>query len=102
MQLTSPAFSDGGEIPKKYASDGENVSPPLTWTGVPDNAQSLVLIVDDPDAPNGDWVHWVLVDLPPTASGLAEGVRKLPGGRMGMNDWKRDEWSGPAPPKGRH
>jgi Raf kinase inhibitor-like YbhB/YbcL family protein len=102
MRLTSTAFSEGGEIPNAYTSDGKNISPPLAWSGVPDNARSLALIVDDPDAPNGSWVHWVLVDLPPTTTELPEGVSKLPGGRIGVNDWKRAEWGGPAPPKGRH
>lgn len=102
MRLTSTAFTDGGEIPNKYARDGEDVSPPLIWSGAPEAANSLALIVDDPDAPNGTWTHWVVVDLPPTATGLPEAVRKLPGVHVGLNDWKRAEWNGPAPPKGRH
>ena len=102
MHLTSPAFTDGGEIPNKYAKDGKDVSPPLVWSGIPDAARSLALIVDDPDAPNGTWTHWVVVDLPPTTAGLPEGVTKVPGGHVGLNDWKHAQWNGPAPPKGRH
>ncbi|HEX7840621.1 MAG TPA: YbhB/YbcL family Raf kinase inhibitor-like protein [Kofleriaceae bacterium] len=102
MHLTSTAFPDGGEIPNKYAKDGKDVSPPLIWSGVPEAARSLALIVDDPDAPNGTWTHWVVVDLPPTTAGIPEGAAKLPGGRVGLNDWKHAEWNGPAPPKGRH
>ena len=102
MRLTSPAFTDGGEIPNKYAKDGKDVSPPLIWSGAPEAAQSLALIVDDPDAPRGSWTHWVVIDLPPTTTGLPEGVTKVPGGRFGLNDWKRAQWDGPAPPKGRH
>ena len=102
MRLTSMSFAEGGEIPKRFTPDGGNVSPPLAWTGVPINAQSLALVVDDPDAPGGTFTHWIIVDLPPTVSELAEGVTKLPGGRLGVNDYKRSEWSGPAPPHGRH
>lgn len=99
MRLTSPAFRDGGEIPEKYAKDGEDVSPPLTWSGVPGDAISLALIVDDPDAPRGTWTHWVVTDLPATTTGLAEGK---PAGHVGLNDWKHATWNGPAPPSGRH
>jgi len=102
MQISSTAFTEGGEIPRDYTSDGKNVSPPLSWNGVPESAKSLALIVDDPDAPSGAFTHWVVVDLPPTATELPEAVSKLPGGRLGVNDWKRAEWNGPAPPKGRH
>lgn len=82
LKLTSAAFAHGGEIPRKHTCDGQDVSPPLAWTGVPPGAKSLVLIVDDPDAPDPaaprmTWVHWVLYDLPPAATGLAEGVRQL-------------------------
>ena len=76
MQLTSPAFTEGAPIPAKYTCDGKNVSPPLKWSGVPAGAKALALIVDDPDAPSGTWVHWVLYDLPATVSELAEDVPK--------------------------
>jgi Raf kinase inhibitor-like YbhB/YbcL family protein len=101
MRLTSPAFPDGGEIPDKYAKDGQDLSPPLTWSGVPADALSLALIVDDPDAPSGSWTHWIVTDLPPTMTGLREGATGS-GGHVGLNDWKRAGWNGPAPPRGRH
>lgn len=101
MRLTSTAFPDGGEIPDRYARDGNDVSPPLAWSGVPEDAVSLALIVDDPDAPGGTWTHWIVTDLPPASTGLPEGVA-LPGDRVGLNDWQRAAWNGPAPPRGQH
>jgi len=110
MTLTSPAFAAGGEIPEPFTCEGPDVSPALDWTGVPEGAKSLVLIVDDPDAPDPKapkmtWVHWVLYDLPPTATGLPEGAATgdLPDGTLeGLNDWKRTGYGGPCPPIGRH
>ena len=110
MVIASPAFENGHKIPRRYTCQGEDVSPPLTWSGVPDDARSLVLIVDDPDAPDPEnpkmtWVHWVLYDLPRTSTGLIEDVApsELPGGtRQGHNDWKRPGYGGPCPPIGRH
>jgi Raf kinase inhibitor-like YbhB/YbcL family protein len=110
LQLTSPAFQNGGEIPKKYTCDGPDRSPPLAWTGAPAATKCFVLIVDDPDAPDPAapktvWVHWVLYDLPPDTASLAEAVSPvgLPRGtREGVNDWKRTGWGGPCPPIGRH
>ncbi|MCZ7566953.1 MAG: YbhB/YbcL family Raf kinase inhibitor-like protein [Burkholderiales bacterium] len=108
LALSSPAFAHGGEIPRKHTCEGQDVSPPLAWASVPASAKSLVLIVDDPDAPDPaapktTWVHWVLYDVPPAATGLAEGVRRLPmGTREGVNDWKRTGYGGPCPPIGRH
>ena len=108
MELTSTAFPAQGEIPVRHTCEGENLAPPLQWSGVPAGTQSLVLIVDDPDAPDPaaplrTWVHWVLVDLPPTACGLPEGGRPLPAGaREGLNDWRRPGYGGPCPPVGRH
>jgi Raf kinase inhibitor-like YbhB/YbcL family protein len=99
MHLISPAFRDGGQIPDRYAKAGADISPPLTWTGVPADTRSLALIVDDPDAPRGTWTHWIVTDLPATMPGLHEGVTA---GHIGLNDWKRAEWNGPAPPQGRH
>ncbi|MCS7337824.1 MAG: YbhB/YbcL family Raf kinase inhibitor-like protein [Verrucomicrobiae bacterium] len=105
IQVTSPAFQDGKPIPSKYTCDGEDVSPPLNWTNVPPEAKSLVLISDDPDAPVGTWVHWVLYDLPPTTAGLSEGVPKsseLPNGaKQGINDFRRIGYGGPCPPPGK-
>jgi Raf kinase inhibitor-like YbhB/YbcL family protein len=110
FSLTSSSFSHQGEISTKYTCEGEDISPPLSWSQVPQGTKSLVLIVDDPDAPDPKaprmtWVHWVLYDLPPTATGLAEAVAgsALPAGtRDGLNDWKRTGYGGPCPPIGRH
>ena len=108
MELDSSAFAPGGEIPRRHTCEGEDLAPPLQWTGVPERAASLVLIVDDPDAPDPaapqrTWVHWVLYDMPPAASGLPEGGLPLPAGaREGLNDWNRRGYGGPCPPVGRH
>jgi len=108
MNLTSSAFAHNGAIPKKHTCDGGDASPPLSWSGVPPEAKSLVLIVDDPDAPDPaaprmTWVHWVLYNLPPSAGGLAEGVKSPPAGAAeGINDWQRAGYGGPCPPVGRH
>jgi len=110
IKLTSPAFADGQEIPREYTCDGEDLSPPLAWSGIPDAAGSLALIVDDPDAPDPaaprmTWVHWVLYNLPATSTGLARAIRTsdLPDGtREGLNDWRQTGYRGPCPPVGRH
>ncbi|HZV20322.1 MAG TPA: YbhB/YbcL family Raf kinase inhibitor-like protein [Hyphomicrobiales bacterium] len=108
FKLTSTAFKDGGTIPRLYTCEGEDVSPPLTWSGVPQGTRSLALIIDDPDAPDPKaprmtWVHWVLYDIPPDATGLPEAVKALPPGtKSGLNDWKRTGYGGPCPPIGRH
>ncbi|ROR34575.1 PBP family phospholipid-binding protein [Inmirania thermothiophila] len=110
LTLTSPAFGDGDEIHARYTCDGDDVSPPLAWSGVPAGTRSLALIVDDPDAPDPSaprmtWVHWVLYDLPPASAGLPEAVtpEALPAGtREGRNDWGRTGYGGPCPPVGRH
>ncbi|HKZ31606.1 MAG TPA: YbhB/YbcL family Raf kinase inhibitor-like protein [Vicinamibacteria bacterium] len=110
LVLMSAAFAPGGKIPAAYTCEGRDVSPALAWTGVPEAAQSLALIVDDPDAPDPaapkmTWVHWVLYNLPPSARGLPEAVSRadLPmGTREGTNDWKRTGYGGPCPPIGRH
>jgi Raf kinase inhibitor-like YbhB/YbcL family protein len=110
LTLTSTAFSHQSGIPARYTCDGKDTSPPLSWHGVPDKAQSLVLIVDDPDAPDPaaprmTWVHWLLYNLPVNAGGLAENASAtdLPSGtRVGVNDWKRSDYGGPCPPIGRH
>jgi Raf kinase inhibitor-like YbhB/YbcL family protein len=110
MKLQSAVFKGGGEIPKLYTCDGKDVSPPLAWSDVPNGTKSLVLIVDDPDAPDPKapkmtWVHWVLYNIPPDSTSLVEGVKadKLPAGtREGLNDWKRTGYGGPCPPIGRH
>ncbi len=110
MKLESPAFAEQGEIPKRFACDGDNISPTLLWSDLPARAKSLVLIMDDPDAPDPaapkmTWVHWVLYNLPTSALGLPEGVlpENLPAGtRQGLNDWKRTGYGGPCPPIGQH
>lgn len=108
MQIKSDAFAHQGEIPARYTCKGQDLSPPLTFVAVPKDTKSLVLIVDDPDAPDPKapkmtWVHWVLYNLPPTAAGLEEAVKQLPQGtREGLNDWKKTGWGGPCPPIGRH
>lgn len=108
--LTSTAFEHNGEIPRRYTCDGDDVSPPLAWSGVPEATQSLVLIVDDPDAPDPaapklTWVHWLVYNIPPDAGGLPEAVlsKQLPGeAREGVNNWNRLGYGGPCPPIGRH
>jgi Raf kinase inhibitor-like YbhB/YbcL family protein len=110
LTLKSSAFDNGGEIPSRYTCEGEDVSPSLVWTGVPETARSLVLIIDDPDAPDPKapkmtWVHWVLYNIPPDVTGLPEGVvpaKLSPGMMEGLNDWKRIGYGGPCPPIGRH
>ena len=110
LALTSPAFTPGGEIPALFTCEGRDLSPALSWTGAPESAQSLALIVDDPDAPDPKapkmtWVHWVLYNLPRTVGGLPEAVAPadLPRGALqGTNDWKRTGYGGPCPPIGRH
>lgn len=106
MVLRSPAFAEGGMIPSRYTCDGDDVSPGLAWSDVPDGAESFALVCDDPDAPAGTWVHWVLYDLPPAARELAERVPADPqlraGGRHGMTDFGRIGYGGPCPPGGTH
>ncbi len=110
LALTSPSFADGQAIPALFTCEGRDVSPALAWTGVPAEARSLALIVDDPDAPDPaapkmTYVHWVLYNIPTSATGLSEGVTPagLPQGtREGRNDWKRTGYGGPCPPIGRH
>ena len=107
MRLRSPAFEDHGQIPPKYTCEGQDAAPPLSFSDVPDNARTLALIVDDPDAPDPKapkmtWVHWVLYDIPPGATGIGEGARPPAGSKEGVNDWARTGYGGPCPPIGRH
>lgn len=105
FQITSPAFSAGGDIPKKFTCDGPDVSPKLAWNEPPAKTQAFALIVDDPDAPAGTWVHWVLFDLPASVRELAEGVVKqeqVPGGaKQGRNSFGNIGYGGPCPPPGK-
>jgi len=98
LAVTSPVFVDGGRIPLKYTCDGDNVNPPLNIKGIPEGTKSLVLIVDDPDAPMGTWVHWVVWNIPPK-----EEIREnsVPG-TEGMNDFRKRSYGGPCPPSGTH
>jgi Raf kinase inhibitor-like YbhB/YbcL family protein len=104
MKITSSRFSSGGVIPKRFTCDGEDVSPPLTIAAVPQGTKTLALIADDPDAPAGTWVHWVLYDLPANPGELAEGIpqqEQLPDGtRQGRNDFRKIGYGGPCPPPG--
>jgi Raf kinase inhibitor-like YbhB/YbcL family protein len=110
MQLTSPGFENQKLMAKKFTCDGENISPALEWSGVPEGTKSLALIADDPDAPDPanpkmTWVHWVLYNIPATVSSLPEGVtdKDLPEGTLqGLNDWKKTGYGGPCPPVGKH
>jgi len=105
IEIRSAAFTNGGEIPKKFTCDGPDVSPALSWSEPPAGTQSISLIVDDPDAPAGTWVHWVLYDLPAATRDLPENVPKdrelKTVGRQGRNDFGRIGYSGPCPPPGR-
>ena len=100
MTLTSPAFSEGDPIPIQCSCDGTDISPELIWSGIPEGTASLALIMDDPDAPVGLWVHWVLFNIPADSPGLAEGVTGQ--GEDGQNSWKRTGYGGPCPPGGTH
>ena len=110
LTIKSAAFVHEGEIPSKYTCQGEDIAPPLEWEGVPQDAASLVLIVDDPDAPDPaapkmTWVHWVVYNIPPETTGFSEGATSedIPAGAgNGLNDWQRTGFGGPCPPIGRH
>jgi len=108
LTLKSAAFQANGDIPREYTCDGGDASPPLEWSGAPAGTKSFALIVDDPDAPDPKapkmtYVHWVLYDIPASATTLPKGGKSLPSGsREGINDWKRTGYGGPCPPVGRH
>lgn len=106
MNLTSTAFNEGDTIPKKYTCDGQDVSPPLTWSDVPGGTETFALIADDPDAPGGTWVHWVLYNIPAGTTSLQEGApasKTLSDGSVqGINDFKKTGYGGPCPPGGTH
>ena len=100
LKIESKAFGDGGEIPMDYTCDGNDLSPPLKFINVPEGTKSLALIVDDPDAPGGTWVHWVLWNIPPAMPGISEGENLFYG--RGKNDFKTLVYGGPCPPSGTH
>jgi hypothetical protein len=105
MNLSSTAFKEGETIPKQHTADGKDTSPPLAWNDAPAGTRSFALICDDPDAPRGTWVHWVLFNLSPQTTHLPEGIpatKSLPDGtRQGTNDFKKVGYGGPAPPPGK-
>ena len=106
MQLTSTAFTEGNMIPSRHGCDGDDLSPALAWSGAPAATKAYALIMDDPDAPVGLWVHWVLFNLAPDVAALPEGVPPDPapptGGLHGTNSWRRIGYGGPCPPSGTH
>jgi Raf kinase inhibitor-like YbhB/YbcL family protein len=98
LRVSSTAFSEGQTIPRNYTCDGQNISPPLEWSGAPGGAKSLTLICDDPDAPGGTFTHWVLYDMAPDTSGLTEGSSGR--GKEGINSFGTAGYGGPCPPVG--
>lgn len=108
MRLLSSAFGLHADLPQKYTCEGDDLSPPLTWSDAPAGTKSFALIVDDPDAPDPAapkrvWVHWVMYDIPAETSSLPEGVKEAPkGARDGLNDWSKTGYGGPCPPIGKH
>jgi Raf kinase inhibitor-like YbhB/YbcL family protein len=105
MELTSTAFPEAGTIPEQYTGDGQDISPPLEWKDAPEQTKSYALICDDPDAPRGTWVHWVLFNLPATQHELAAGLpvrgQLSDGAKQGKNDFGKIGYGGPAPPRGK-
>jgi Raf kinase inhibitor-like YbhB/YbcL family protein len=103
LMLASPAIPPGGEIPSQYTCDGADISPPLTWSGIPDGTKSLVLVVEDPDAPSGAFRHWAAFDIPAASHGLDAGYSKnrpAAGLHEARNDFGRAGYAGPCPPNG--
>ena len=107
LTLSSPAFADGEKIPLRYSGDGEDISPPLNWSGLPEGAVELALICDDPDAPTPEpWVHWIIYGMEPTLGALPESLptgaklKKPVCALQGVNSWGRTGYGGPAPPRG--
>lgn len=100
MKIFSTAFENNQNLPSKYTCDAENINPPLTISETPENAKSLVLIVDDPDAPSGDWVHWLVWNIDPKTTAIKE--NSVPSGTQGQTDFGQNKWDGPCPPSGSH
>jgi Raf kinase inhibitor-like YbhB/YbcL family protein len=104
MELNSSAFQNGAEIPRKHTCDANDVSPALSWDKAPPGARAFALIADDPDAPGGTWVHWVIYDLPADTKELAEGIAAMEtlanGAKQGLNDFRKVGYGGPCPPPG--
>jgi Raf kinase inhibitor-like YbhB/YbcL family protein len=105
LTISSPSFSNGGEISKKFTCSGADVSPQLQWSEPPKGTKSFALLVDDPDAPAGNWNHWAIWNIPPVSRGLSEGISKTPrlpdGSQQGVNDFRKTEYNGPCPPAGK-
>ena len=101
MALTSTAFADGGTIPEIYTCDGSNISPPLEFSNIPEGTESLALVVNDPEAPSGNWVHWAVWNIPTSTVGLHAG-EKLSGAIQGLTSFGRNGYGGPCPPEGEH
>lgn len=106
IKIESSAFKEGEMIPSKYTCDGENISPEIKWSGVPAGVKSFALINDDPDAPAGDWVHWIIYNIPGDAAGLKENIPPVKifsnGAIHGINDFRKLGYGGPCPPSGTH
>jgi Raf kinase inhibitor-like YbhB/YbcL family protein len=105
MKIESPAFGSGEPIPRVHTCDGDDTSPDLSWRDVPEATEALALVVDDPDAPAGTWVHWLIWNVPATAGGMPGGVGSdgpPSGGVQGANSWGNARWQGPCPPEGTH
>lgn len=106
ISVTSIAFKEGEMIPRKYTCDGDEVSPPLAWSGIPADTKSIALIADDPDAPRGDWVHWLMINIPPDVKGLPENIVPKEtlenGATQGKNDGGGFGYGSPCPPSGTH
>jgi Raf kinase inhibitor-like YbhB/YbcL family protein len=100
ITVTSSAFAEGGSVPSRFTCDGEDLSPPLAWSGVPADVAAVALVVDDPDAPSGTFTHWVVLDLPPGTTSLEEGAD--PPGAQARNSAGKAAWMGPCPPTGTH
>lgn len=104
LEIKSSAFEDGGYIPERYTGQGEDISPDLSWGDMPDGTKSFALVMDDPDAPMGTWIHWVLFDIPEGTTGLKSGIPATPtlsnGARQGMNSFRSIGYGGPHPPRG--
>ncbi len=98
LQISSPAISNGAAVPKQYTCSGDNQSPPLAWTNVPSGTKSLVLWMEDPDAPSGTFVHWIVYDIPPGSHGVEAGVGS---GKLGANSMGKAAYMGPCPPPGK-
>jgi Raf kinase inhibitor-like YbhB/YbcL family protein len=105
MQITSPDIAPGAAIPRAFTADGADISPALAWQGAPQGTRAFALVMDDPDAPVGLWVHWVVYDLPGDLAGLSQNQPRSAalgnGARQGRNSWSRLGWNGPSPPPGR-